>query len=95
MLLVFGLRVVARLLAVRADRCTRCGQHAPHQITESVRKLSVFFIPVCRVGASRYQKTCTACGRVTDISSGEALSRTTFDAAPGPQDSATWTPQDR
>lgn len=62
MLLVFGLRVVAHLLAVRADTCKRCGRHATHRITESVRKLSVFFIPVCRVGAAKYKSTCTACG---------------------------------
>lgn len=95
MLLVFGLRVVARVLAMRAGTCERCGRYASHQITESVRKLSVFFIPVCRVGAAKYQSTCTACGWVTDISRAEALSGTTSGSAPGPQDSPTWIPQDR
>ncbi len=95
MLLVFGLRVVARLLGEREDTCERCGRHATHRITESVRKLSLFFIPVCRVGAANYQSTCMACGWVRDLTRADALSGPAFGVAPGPQDSPSWTPQDR
>ncbi len=92
---VFGVRVVDQLLAVRVGTCTRCGRHAPHQISESARKLSVFFIPVCKVGAAKYRSTCTACDWVTNLSRAEALSPAAPGSASDPQDSPTWTPQDR
>ncbi len=95
MLLVFGFRMVAHLMAERADTCAQCGRTSTHQITESVRKLSLFFFPVCRVGAATYQDTCTACGWVTNIAREDAASQPLTGSAPGPQDAPTWTPQDR
>lgn len=95
MLLVFGIHSTARLLATLVRTCRRCGNHGPHEIVESVRKFSLFFIPVFRVGAARYFETCTVCGLETPLTEAQARSATPSTQSPGPQDAVRWTPQDR
>lgn len=98
MLLIFGITSSAKLLATVMLTCRRCGNHATHEILEVARKFSLFFIPLFRVGAAQYLDTCTVCGLQTPITEAEARSGGTssIPAPPaGPQDAATWTPQDR
>ena len=95
MLILFGLRAAVVRLAAPVYTCEQCGNHAPHDVTRRSRKLTLFFIPVCPVGAARYFDTCTACGRVIELSRTQAEAAATQPIAPGPQDSPTWTPQDR
>ena len=95
MLILFGLRTALVSLAAPVYTCERCGNHAQHDVAKRIRKLTLFFIPVCPVGAARYFDTCTACGRVIELSRTQAEAAATQPIAPGPQDSPTWTPQDR
>lgn len=66
MLLLFGLHTAARVLATSQRTCRKCRSHAPHEVVEATRKFTLFFIPVCRVGAARYFDTCTVCGQETE-----------------------------
>lgn len=95
MLLLFGLHTTAHLLATPARTCQRCGHHAPHEVLESVRKFTLFFIPVFRVGAARYFDTCTVCGLDTELTKAQAQSAGTDRETVAPQDAPLWTPQDR
>lgn len=94
-LFILGLHTASTLLARPAYTCPRCGAHAVHEVTKDVRKLSLFFIPVCRVGAEKYYDICTACGVVTALTKDQAESAHTQPVPSGPQDSPTWPPQDR
>ncbi len=103
MLLVLGVTVAVTVLGVRAAACQRCGQYGEHEITERVRRLSVFFIPMLRLGPAKYADVCTVCGWATPLSADQArglAGRRPFPGpqdAPSPQDSPTWppAPQDR
>jgi uncharacterized Zn finger protein len=92
MLLIFGIRAVTDLFATPSYACERCGRYARHEVLRERRRLSLFFIPVLTLGRARYVDECTACGRLRDVSSEQAHATP---AAVGPQDSLTWTPQDR
>jgi uncharacterized Zn finger protein len=70
-MLIFGLGVQEVLLATLVFVCETCGNHAAHQLVKRVRKLSLFFIPLFPVG-TRYLDTCTACGRVLEVSRDQA-----------------------
>lgn len=95
MLIRFGVRSALVLLAASIYTCERCGPHAQHQVMRrGTQQLTVFFIPVSRIGAVRYLDTCTArqgAGAVEDPGEGRRDPR----VAPGPQDSPTWIRQDR
>ena len=95
MLLLFGIDTTARLLATPQRACGRCGNHAPHEVVEAARRFTLFFIPVCRVGAARYFDTCPVCGLETELSEAQAHSASGDTEPVGPQDAPTWTPQDR
>ena len=92
MLLIFGIRTLTDLVATPSYSCERCGRYARHQVLCERRRLSLFFIPVLTLGRPRYLDECTACGRVRYVSREQAHPAP---AAAGPQDSLTWTPQDR
>ena len=96
MLLIFGVRAALVLLATPVYTCERCGTLGEHHVAKRVRRLTLFFIPVCPVGAARYVDTCTHCGREIMLSKVEA-ERAVHAPVPahGPQDAPTWTPQDR
>ncbi len=94
MLIIFGIRAALQLLATTTYTCERCGNHAPHEVLKERRRLSVFFIPVLTLGRARYTDQCTACGRMLSISEADADAAARR-ATSGPQDSPTWTPQDR
>jgi zinc-ribbon family len=95
MLLVFGLHTTTRLLATLVGDCRRCGQRGPHEIVESGRKLSVFFLPLFRVGAARYVDICGVCGWETELSEAQARSAPVEPRPTSPQDAPSWGPQDR
>src|SRR6478736_5934239 len=95
MLLLFGIDTTARLLATPQRACRRCGNHAPHQVVQAARRFTLFFIPVCRVGAARYFDTCLVCGLETELTQAQAHSASGDTEPVGPQDAPTWTPQDR
>lgn len=96
MFLLFGLRTALVVLATPVYACERCGNHAQHDVTRRVRKLTLFFIPLFAVGATTYEDTCQACGRTSELSRSQAEGVVAPPMrTPGPQDSPTWTPQDR
>lgn len=94
MLLIFGIRAVLDVMGASTYACERCGNQARHDVLRERKKLSLFFIPVLTLGRARYLDECSACGRVLSISEADARSVARGMSA-GPQDSTTWTPQDR
>ena len=94
MLLIFGIRAVLDVMGASTYTCERCGQRAQHNVLRERKKLSLFFIPVLTLGRARYLDECTVCGRALSLSEADAQSAVRG-TSPGPQDSATWTPQDR
>lgn len=70
-MLIFGLGVSESLLATLFFVCETCGNTAAHQLVKRVRKLSLFFIPLIPVG-TRYFDSCTACGRMLEVSREQA-----------------------
>ncbi len=97
-MLIFGLHVSRILMATPVYVCERCGNNAAHQLVKRVRKFSLFFIPLFPVG-TRYEDTCTACGRVIDVSADQArvAAGAAGGAAPagyGPRDATEYGPQD-
>ncbi len=70
-MLIFGLGVSEVLLATLFFVCETCGNNAAHQLVKRVRKLSLFFIPLIPVG-TRYVDSCTACGRMLEVSREQA-----------------------
>jgi hypothetical protein len=70
-LIIFGLTSRDHLLATISVVCERCGHQGAHHLTKHVRKFSIFFIPLIPLG-TRYQDTCTVCGRVRPITRDQA-----------------------
>ena len=66
-MLIFGLSVSEDLLSTLIYTCENCGNSAAHRLIKRTRKFSFFFIPLFPVG-STYVDTCTACGRVIEVS---------------------------
>jgi len=95
MLLLFGLDSTARVLVTVERTCGRCGHRAPHQVLESTRRFTFFFIPVFRVGAARFLDVCTVCGLQTELTEAQARTAAVAPHPTGPQDAPVWTPQDR
>jgi zinc-ribbon family len=95
MLLVFGLNTTSRLLGTSLRDCRRCGNRARHDVVESFRRFSLFFIPLFRVGAARYVDVCDVCGWETQLTQAQARSAAAGPKPLGPQDAPSWTPQDR
>lgn len=65
-MLILGIRVTVAMVASLVYVCERCGTNAAHQLAKRVRKFTVFFVPLFPV-STRYQDTCTACGRTIDV----------------------------
>lgn len=97
-MLILGVHVSRVLLTTLFYVCERCGTPAAHTLSKRVRRLSVFFIPVLPLGATRYVDCCTACGREVEITREQADAALSapprLPEASGPQDSPSWTPQD-
>ena len=93
MLIVFGIRSIVDLMTRLSYVCERCGSYGQHDVLRERRRLSLFFVPVLPLGRARYLDECTVCGRVLSIS--EADAENAVRTAKGPQDSPTWSPQDR
>ena len=66
-MLIFGLSVSEDLLSTLIYTCENCGNSAAHRLIKRTRRFSFFFIPLFPVG-STYVDTCTACGRVIEVS---------------------------
>ena len=71
MLVIIGFGVKETLLSTLVVSCETCGNHAPHQLSKQSRRFSLFFIPLFSVG-TRYLDSCTACGRVIEVSKEQA-----------------------
>lgn len=71
MLIIFGLTDREHLVGTISVVCERCGHQGAHHLTKHVRRFSVFFIPLIPVG-TRYQDTCTVCGRVRPLTRDQA-----------------------
>lgn len=93
MLIVFGIRSIVDLMTSLSYVCERCGNYGRHDVLRERRRLSLFFVPVLPFGRPRHLDECTVCGRVLSIS--EADAENALRTAKGPQDSPTWSPQDR
>ena len=65
-MLIFGLSTKQVLLATLFYVCDVCGNEAAHQLIETVRRFTLFFIPLFPVG-TRYLDTCTYCARTLDV----------------------------
>jgi hypothetical protein len=72
-MLIFGLGVTETLLATMVFVCETCGNNAAHHLFRRVRKFSLFFIPLFPVG-TRYVDSCTACGRMLEVTREQAES---------------------
>jgi hypothetical protein len=70
-MLIIGFGVREVLLATLVITCEVCGNHAPHHLTKRIRRFSLFFIPLFSVG-TKYLDSCTACGRVIEVSKEQA-----------------------
>jgi predicted RNA-binding Zn-ribbon protein involved in translation (DUF1610 family) len=70
-MLIIGFGVREVLLSTLVFTCDVCGNHAAHQLTNQSRRFSLFFIPLFSVG-TKYLDSCTACGRVIEISKEQA-----------------------
>ena len=70
-MLIIGFAVTEALLATLVLPCEVCGNHAAHQLTKQSRKFSLFFIPLFSIG-TKYLDTCTACGRIIEVSKDQA-----------------------
>lgn len=70
-MLIIGFSLQEVLLSTLVFACETCGNHAAHQLTKQSRRFSLFFIPLFSVG-TRYYDSCTACGRVLEISREQA-----------------------
>jgi predicted RNA-binding Zn-ribbon protein involved in translation (DUF1610 family) len=71
--LIFGLSVSEAVLSTLVYACENCGISAAHQLIKRSRKFSLFFIPLFSVGTT-YVDSCTACGRVIEVSKDQAES---------------------
>ena len=65
----FGGREI--LLSTLIFTCGTCGNHAAHHLSKRVRRFSLFFIPLFSIG-TKYFDSCTACGRVIEVSKEQA-----------------------
>jgi predicted RNA-binding Zn-ribbon protein involved in translation (DUF1610 family) len=70
-MLIFGFGVREILLSTLIFTCETCGNHAAHQLSKRVRRFSLFFIPLFSIGTT-YFDSCTACGRVIEVSKEQA-----------------------
>ena len=70
-MLIIGFGVTETLLSTMVYTCETCGNHAAHQLIKRSRRFSLFFIPLFSVG-STYLDSCTACGRVIEVSKEQA-----------------------
>jgi uncharacterized ferredoxin-like protein len=70
-MLIIGFGVTEVLLSTLVLTCEACGNHAVHQLTKQNRKFSLFFIPLFSVG-TKYLDSCTACGRIIEVSNVQA-----------------------
>jgi hypothetical protein len=70
-MLIIGFGETEMLLSTLVYTCETCGNHAAHQLTKRSRKFSLFFIPLLSVG-TRYLDSCTACGRIIEVSKEQA-----------------------
>jgi predicted RNA-binding Zn-ribbon protein involved in translation (DUF1610 family) len=72
-MLIIGVGVTEVLLSTLVFTCETCGSHAAHQLTKRNRKFSFLFIPLFSVG-TQYLDSCTACGRIIEVSKEQAES---------------------
>ena len=70
-MLIIGFTVTEALVSTLVFTCETCGNHAAHRLTKQSRKFSLFFIPLFSVG-TKYLDTCTACGRIIEVSKEQA-----------------------
>ena len=66
-MLIIGFGESETLLSTLVFTCETCGNHAAHQLIKRSRRFSLFFIPLFSVGTT-YLDSCTACGRVIEVS---------------------------
>jgi len=82
-MLIIGFGVTEVLLSTLVFTCETCGNHAAHQLTKQNRKFSLFFIPLFSVG-TKYLESCTACGRIIEVSKEQAEAAARQVGRPGP-----------
>jgi ribosomal protein L44E len=70
--IIFGISSKTYQLAVLSLLCHVCGNTAAHPLRKRVRRFSLFFVPLFKVGAAKYGMQCTYCGAHTDLTQDEA-----------------------
>jgi hypothetical protein len=71
-IIFFGISSKTHQLAVLRLLCHVCGNTAAHPLWKRVRRFSLFFVPLFRVGPATYGMQCTYCGARTELSKEEA-----------------------
>jgi uncharacterized Zn finger protein len=71
MILLFGTRMSASLIALVSFVCPFCSKDVPQRVLKLVNRFTLFFVPLFPV-STRYQNECTNCGGVTDITREQA-----------------------
>ena len=80
MLLIFGTRGYATVLAMVSIVCQYCGVRAAQRVSKRFTRFTLFFIPTFAFG-TRYENTCIHCGRITELSREQAESAQSWAAA--------------
>lgn len=65
-MIIIGSKGYLRILRTLTMVCWRCHQAAPHRLIESLRKLTIFFIPTVPI-SRRYRLECVGCGVAQDL----------------------------
>lgn len=71
-MIIFGISSKSYQLAVLSLLCHVCGNTAAHPLWKRVRRFSLFFVPLFKVGPAKYGMQCTYCGAQTDLGKEEA-----------------------
>ena len=68
MFIIFGYRVITKMLATLSYVCGSCGRLTGHHIHTRWRFFTLFFLPVIPLGRKHYRDLCVGCGQVSELS---------------------------
>lgn len=71
MLVIFGTKAYASVLATVMAVCTVCGNPAAQRVEKRVTKFTVFFLPLFTI-STRYAVQCAMCGAISRLDQAEA-----------------------
>ncbi|PSL38498.1 zinc ribbon family protein [Labedella gwakjiensis] len=71
MLILFGTRRQATVVALVSFVCRFCSKDVPQRVLRVVNRFTLFFVPLFPV-STRFANECSNCGGTTDISREQA-----------------------